>query len=368
MYNQKQKKLIPKVREVIRAKHYSYSTEKNYTAWILRYIRFHKIKHPKDMGNQEIIEFLSYLANERDVSANTQNQALNALIFLYKQVLNIQIGDLNAFIRAKKPKVLPVVLSKDEVLSILKNLEGIPLLLTAIIYGCGLRLKECLRLRVKDIDFNRNQIHIKQGKGAKDRIVPLPLNLKSALAKQLKITKKVFIDDKNDKLSGVYLPNALSKKYPNAQYQWEWYWVFPSFNISKDPRSGITRRHHLHDSYLIRHIKKSAEKSNISKKITAHSFRHSFATHLLESGSDIRTIQELLGHSDLKTTMIYTHVANIGCGTKSPLENLTNEELFILKDKPKPPKKKISKMKNVLISFCYFFLKIKPFREVEKSI
>lgn len=224
-----------------------------------------------------------------------------------------------------------------------------------------------MRLRIKDIDFNRNQIYVRQGKGAKDRVVPLPINIKETIKNQLKVTNKTFLDDNKNKLAGVYLPNALSKKYPNAEFKWEWYWVFPSFNISKDPRSNKIRRHHIHESYLIRHIKKAAELAKVNKKITAHSFRHSFATHLLENGSDIRTIQELLGHNDLKTTMIYTHVAKIGCGTKSPLENLVNENLFSSKEKSVSINKEKNNIKNTIINFCCFFIKRKPLNQMKHA-
>lgn len=321
--NDQSKRLIPTVVEVIRRKHYSYATEKNYVNWILRYIRYHKLRHPKDMAEREVIEFLSYLANERNVSSSTQNQALNAIIFLYKQVLDLQIGDLSSFARAKGAKYLPVVLSKKEVGKIINELDGLAKILTALLYGSGLRLKEALRIRVKDIDFERNQIIVKQGKGFKDRIVPFPQYIKVSIKKHLnRVYSEIYLRDKKEGNGGVYLPNALDKKFPEAPYEWQWYWAFPSFSLSKDPRSDIIRRHHVHQSYLIRHIRKAARKVNINKKITAHSFRHSFATHLLESGSDIRTVQDLLGHKDLKTTMIYTHVMQRGCSTRSPLDNL----------------------------------------------
>lgn len=322
MRNQK-KRLIPTVVEVIRRKHYSYATEKNYVNWILRFIRYHNLRHPKDMAEKEIIEFLSYLANKRKVSSSTQNQALNAIIFLYKQVLSLDIGDLSSFARAKQGEYLPVVLSKREVKKIINSLEGVAQILTALLYGSGLRLKEALKIRVKDIDFERNQIIVKQGKGFKDRVVPFPQYIKEPVKKHLsKIYSETYLKDKKEGKGGVYLPNALDKKFPEAPYEWQWYWAFPSFNLSRDPRSSIIRRHHIHQSFLIRHIKRAARKANINKKITAHSFRHSFATHLLENGSDIRTVQELLGHKDLKTTMIYTHVMQSGCSTRSPLDNL----------------------------------------------
>ena len=318
-----QKKLIPTVVETIRRKGYSYSTEKTYVHWILRYIRFHDRRHPRDMGEPEIIEFLAYLANKRQVSSSTQNQALNAIVFLYKHVLKISLGNFSSFVRAQKPKLLPVVLSKKEVERLLTHMQDVPLLMTSLLYGCGLRMNECLRLRVKDIDFERNQIFIKQGKGKKDRAVPLPLQVKSKLLEHLNNIKIVHQNDLRKGGGDVYLPYALEKKYSGAQYQWKWQYIFPSGRLSTDPRSGKVRRHHAHESVLIKHIRRAAQKAKIEKKLSTHSFRHSFATHLLEDGYDIRTVQELLGHKNLKTTMLYTHVTSCGAlATKSPLDKL----------------------------------------------
>ncbi len=317
-------RLIPKVASVIRRKQYSYKTEKTYIFWIKKYIYFHELQHPKDLGEDDIAKFLSHLAQGQHVSATTQNQALNAIVFLYKHVLKIELGDFSRYLRAKKPEFVPVVLSVNEVKKILENLTGLPWLMTALLYGAGLRLSELLNLRVKDLDFERAQITIRQGKGSKDRFVPFPDTCKEPLKKQVKIVTELHNRDLKTGYGSVYLPNALEKKYPNAAYELKWKFLFPSAKRSKDPRGTTIRRHHMHESYLIRHVRKAAKKAEIEKKISCHTFRHSFATHLLESGSDIRTIQTLLGHKDVKTTMIYTHVAKTGAtGIKSPLDKLT---------------------------------------------
>ncbi|MCB0331734.1 MAG: integron integrase [Bdellovibrionales bacterium] len=298
-------KLIPRVRRRIREKQYSYSTEKTYVRWIVRFIRFQKMKHPEEMGEQEISEFLSYLANERNVSSSTQNQALNALVFLYREVLRREIGDFGKFARAQKPTLLPTLLGEEEVRQILTHLPGTYKLMTCLLYGCGLRLKECLRLRVKDIDFERSQIWIRQGKGKKDRVVPLPKTVRTLLQKQIEKVSEIHTKDLERSGGRVFLPNALETKYPNAAKSLAWQYLFPAHRISQDPRTGLKRRHHLFDDVLSKHIKRATEKAGIRKKISAHTFRHSFATRLLECGQDIRTVQKLLGHSDLKTTMLY---------------------------------------------------------------
>ena len=320
-------KLIPKTSAVIRRKGYSLSTEKVYVGWIKRFIRFHNLKHPAEMGEVEIIQFLTDLAVNQNVSSTTQNQALNALSFLYKSVLEIDLGDFSSFQKAKRPKLLPVVLSQEEVLLVLQKLRSYDnqtyYLMTSLLYGCGLRLKECLRLRIKDIDFDRSAIFVRHGKGKKDRSVPLPTSVRDELNLQIKFVKETHKVDLKNGFGTVFLPNALSKKYPNAETSTAWQYLFPAHKISKDPRSNESRRHHLSDSILIRHIGKAVNDVGINKKVTAHTFRHSFATHLLESNQDIRTIQQLLGHDSVKTTMIYTHVSNTGAtGTKSPLDNL----------------------------------------------
>jgi integron integrase len=316
-------KLIPQTISIIRAKGYSLATERVYIGWIKRYIKFHNLRHPNEMGNEEIMEFLTDLATKQNVSSSTQNQALNSISFLYKSVLKIELGDFSNFARAKKPKLLPVVLSKEEVKKILDNLDGSYFLMTALLYGSGLRLKECLRLRIKDIDFERLAIFVRHGKGKKDRSVPLPSTLFELLKNQVSYVKKIHLVDLENGYGSVFLPFALERKYPNADKQFAWQFLFPAHKISKDPRSNILRRHHLHDSVLIKHISKAAKLAGVDKKISAHSFRHSFATHLLEANQDIRTIHQLLGHTYTYTTMIYTHVSQTGAtGTKSPLDSL----------------------------------------------
>ena len=275
------------------------------------------------MNRHHIEGFLSWLATDLNVAAATQNQALNSLVFLFREVLEINLGDFSSFARAKKPKLLPVVLTKQEVTKILSELKGIHLLMLSLIYGCGLRLKECLRLRIKDIDFDRDQLWVRHGKGKKDRVIPLPGVLKDTLREHLLEVKEVHRKDLLAGYGEVFLPHALERKYPNAPKEWMWQYVFPASKLSKDPRSPAIRRHHIHESVLIRHIKKAAQKNEINKKLSTHSFRHSYATHLLEDGENIRVVQELLGHSDLKTTMIYTHVMDKSAqGTRSPLDVL----------------------------------------------
>lgn len=280
------------------------------------------------MGESEIEAFLTHLAKDRKVSASTQNQALNALVFLYKEVLGKTLGDFSKFFRAKGSSRLPVILSEIEVSKILQNLSGVPLLMTSLLYGAGLRLSECLQLRIKDVDFQRNQLWVRQGKGRKDRVVPLPQGIKRALYEHMCNVRKIHDKDLSGGFGEVYLPFALAKKYPNAKREFAWQYVFPAHRISTDPRSGIRRRHHLYQDVLIRHIKRATQRAGIHKKISAHTFRHAFATHLLEKGSDIRTVQTLLGHADLNTTMIYTHVLNRGPGgVRSPLDFLANKQI-----------------------------------------
>ena len=301
-------RLIPELAAAIRRKGYSLSTEKTYIHWAKRFVLFRQYRSRSEMRPEDIVSFLSFLAVEKHVAASTQNQALNALVFLFREVLNMEIGDISSFQRAKMPKLLPVVLARSEVAAILAKLSGTPLLMTALLYGCGLRLKECLRLRVKDIDFTRNQLWIRQSKGKKDRALPLPEILKASLREHLCHVRELHEQDLKAGYGNVYLPDALERKYPSAPYEWKWQYVFPSSKLARDPRTGVIRRHHAHESRLIRRIKEAAEQAGIAKKLTTHSFRHSFATHLLEDGYDIRTVQEYLGHEDLNTTMIYTHV------------------------------------------------------------
>jgi len=291
---------------------------------LLRYIRFHSFKDPLHLSNQNIVAFLDHLVVNRQVSSSTQSQALNALIFFYKHVLNTNFSEELNFIRSKKPKHLPVVLSKQEVSTLFSYIKGgTQQLMVNLLYGCGLRLMECIRLRVLDIDFDYQQILIRNAKGKKDRVVPLPRRLTIPLQQQLTRIKSLHDDDLQQGFGEVYLPVALSRKYSQAKKEFRWQFVFPSTKISKDPRSGIYRRHHIHESALQKHIKKSSDIAGINKRVTCHTLRHSFATHLLESGSDIRTVQELLGHADVSTTMIYTHVLNKpGISVISPFDTL----------------------------------------------
>jgi integron integrase len=273
------------------------------------------------MGEKEIAQFISHLATDRNVAASTQNQALNAIVFLYKQVLNVELGDFGHLERAKKPQRLPTVMARKEVNQVLSSMSGVNQLMAKLLYGCGLRLMECVRLRVKDIDFEQNHIIVRDGKGMKDRSTMLPEQLKPSLLEHLEGVRIVHKQDLENKLGEVYLPFALERKYPNAASEWGWQYVFPSGKISKDFRSGKLRRHHISENALQRAVQKAARKADLTKHVSPHTFRHSFATHLLESGYDIRTIQELLGHTNLQTTMIYTHVASKNIlGVQSPLD------------------------------------------------
>jgi integron integrase len=303
------KKLLDYVRESIRVKHYSMKTEKSYIGWIKRYIFYHNKKHPADMGKPEIEAFLTHLAVDRHVSAATQNQAFNAILFLYTQVLGIPLNDQNIqALRAQKRIHIPVVLTKEEVHSIITNMRGIYQLMAYLMYGCGLRMKEVLNLRIKDLDFGFQKIYIFDSKSLKDRTVPLPKKLEQGLKVQVSYVEELHREDRKNGFGEVYLPHALERKFPNAKFETKWQYLFPMNHISTDPRSGIRRRHHIHENTFGRNIKQAAEKANIRKRVTSHIFRHSYATHLLQSGVDIRSIQELLGHKSVETTMIYTHV------------------------------------------------------------
>lgn len=316
-------RLLDEVRDRLRLKHYSLRTEQSYVDWIKRYIWFHDKRHPLDLGPREVEAFLTDLAVVRKVSASTQNQALAALLFLYKQVLGIDLPWLDDVVRAKKPQRLPVVLTVTEVQRLLAHLDGSHGLMARLLYGTGMRLMECVRLRVKDVNFERNEIIVRDGKGGKDRVTMLPASLAGPLREHLKRVRMLFEQDRAEDAPGVYLPDALEKKYPNAGKEWGWFWVFPSRSIATDPRTGIVRRHHAHEQALQRAIKKAVSAAGIAKPASTHTLRHSFATHLLQSGYDIRTVQELLGHSDVSTTMIYTHVLNRGGrGVESPLDHL----------------------------------------------
>jgi len=348
----KGKKLLEQMRDVMRVKHYSFRTEQTYCDWVERFILFHARgggakkgesqagslryvwRHPRELGAAEVGEFLTHLARDGNVAASTQNQALSALLFLYKQVLKEEIGWLEGVERAKKPARLPVVLTRAEVHRIFAHLHGPARLMTGLLYGSGLRLMEAVRLRVKDVDFGYARITVRDGKGAKDRVTMLPVNLASGLERHLEKIKLQYEEDRDAGFGGVYLPHALARKYPNAAREWTWQWVFPSTRVSFDPRNPagervavgggeipLRRRHHMDESALQLAVKKAVSASGIQKPASCHTFRHSFATHLLENGYDIRTVQELLGHKDVATTMIYTHVLNQpGIGVRSPLD------------------------------------------------
>ena len=315
-------RLLDQVREVIRLKHYSLRTEGTYVQWIKRFIFFHGKRHPREMGAPEIEAFLTDLAVRGKVAAATQNQALNALVFLYHQVLHLPAGEF-APVRAKRPSRLPLVLSQGEVKRLLAALKpGTLSLMTHLLYGTGMRLMEGVRLRVKDVDFEQNQIVLRDGKGFKDRVTLLPESLKSELRRHLERVRLLHEQDLAAGVAGVYLPYALERKYPQAGHQWGWQYVFPSAHLSRDPRSGQSRRHHLDETSLQRAVKEAVRLAGITKPASCHSLRHSFATHLLEAGYDIRTVQELLGHASVETTQIYTHVMQRpGLGVKSPLDH-----------------------------------------------
>jgi len=314
-------KLLDQVRDRIRVKHYSIRTEKLYVQWIKRFILFHGKRHPQEMGAEEVEAFLTHLAVAGMVSASTQNQALSALLFLYKEVLLIDLPWLDNVVRAKQSQRLPSVLTRTEVRSVLTRMSGIHGLMANLLYGTGMRLMECVRLRVKDVDFERREILIRDGKGAKDRVTMLPESLTGLLQAHLQQRRALFDDDTRLSKVSVYLPDALARKYPNAATEWVWQYIFPSGSFSVDPRSGVERRHHIDEKLLQRAMKKAVQASGIAKLATPHTLRHSFATHLLDSGYDIRTVQELFGHADVSTTMIYTHVLNKGGrGVRSPLD------------------------------------------------
>ena len=314
-------RFLDQIREKVRLKHYSIRTEQSYVDWARRFIVFHDKRHPKDMGAPELNRFLSHLATKLQLSASSQNQALNALVFMYKEVVQKDIGDIGQFDRAKRPERRPTVLSKDEVFKIIDCLEGTGKLMAQILYGSGLRLMELVRLRVKDVDFGLNQILVRDGKGQKDRVTMLPQSVRLSVESHLVRVKKIHEQDLAQGYGKVYLPDALARKFPNADREWGWQWVFPSKGISRDPRSGALRRHHIFETTLQTAVKKAVRLSGVVKPATVHTFRHSFATHLLEAGYDIRTVQELLGHKDVSTTMIYTHVLNQGArGVRSPVD------------------------------------------------
>jgi integron integrase len=318
---QRPKKLLDHVRDAIRLKHYSLHTEQAYVAWITRDIFFHDKRHPKDMGAADIEAFLTHLAVQQKVAASTQNQALSALLFLYRDVLRRPLdGPIDA-IRARKPKRLPTVLTKEEALQVIEALSGTYALMAKMLYGTGMRLMECLRLRVKDLDFGQLQIVVRDGKGLNDRVTMLPASLIVPLQEHLARVQRLHAHDVAQRVAPVYLPFALERKYPHAGRLWIWQYVFPSDRLSKDPRTGIIRRHHASESGLQKAVSQAGRSVGLNKRISCHTFRHSFAAHLLQQGYDIRTVQELLGHKDVKTTMVYTHVLNRGpLAVRSPLD------------------------------------------------
>jgi integron integrase len=314
-------KLLDRVRDSLRLRHYSLHTEKSYLQWIKRFILFHRKRHPKEMGKAEIEQYLTHLAVNRRVAASTQNQALNAIVYLYHQVLELTIGDLENVVRAKRPQRLPVVFTRDEVQALMANLQGNHWLMAQLLYGSGLRLMECIRLRVKDIDMGYRQIVVRNGKGQKDRVTLLPKRVIPVLQAHLERIHRIHRQDLQQGFGSVYLPHALARKYPKAPTEWAWQYVFPAAKRSTDPRSGEVRRHHLGRQGLQRAVKRAIRAAAIHKQGSCHTLRHSFATHLLEDGYDIRTVQELLGHKEVATTMIYTHVLNRGGrGVVSPAD------------------------------------------------
>jgi len=316
-------KLLEQVRDAIRRKHYSLRTEDTYVHWIKRFIYFHGKRHPRDLGEAEVTAFLNDLARVRNVASATQNQALSAVLFLYKEVLRTPLAWLDGLDRAKRPVRVPTVLTQDEVRRLLARMEGTKWLIVSLLYGSGLRLRECLKLRVKDVEFSYRQIVVRDAKGAKDRVTMLPESVIEPLREHLVRAKALHESDLASGHGDVEMPYALARKYPKAAYEWGWKFVFPSRKLSVDPRSGVVRRHHVFDDVPGRAIKQAAREAGIDKHVSSQTLRHSFATHLLESGYDIRTVQELLGHSSVETTMIYTHVMNKGGRVgRSPLDRV----------------------------------------------
>lgn len=316
-------KLLDRLRYELQCRHYSRKTETAYRSWVRRFVLFHNLKHPNEMGEKEINAFLSHLAVKRRVSASTQNQALSALLFLYRHVLKREISDLGDMIRARKPKRLPIVLTREEAKAVMNRLHGQIWIIGCLMYGAGLRLNECLCLRTQDIDFGANQIVVRSGKGFKDRITMLPQVARQPLLEHLQRVKAIHEKDLADGYGKVELPHALARKYPNAPWEWRWQFVFPQKNRWKNRWTNEQGRYHVDESIIQKAVKAAVRDAAITKRATCHSLRHSFATHLLESGYDIRTVQELLGHKDVRTTMVYTHVLNRGGrGVRSPMDTI----------------------------------------------
>ena len=314
-------RLLDEMRERIRLRHYSLRTERTYTRWVARFIRHQGMRHPREMHAGHVTDFLSSLANRGNVAAATQNQALAAILFLYREVLGMQLDWMDEVVRAKRPKRLPTVLHRDEVKAILDRMEGLHALVARLMYGTGMRVTECISLRIKDVDLARRQITVRQGKGGRDRVTMVPESLIADLAAQFDRSREVWRHDRARNVPGVELPFAYERKNPGAGRSWSWHWLFPQDHLSFDPRTGIRRRHHVYDQTFQRALKRAAAKAGIAKPVSSHTLRHSFATHLMEAGYDIRTVQELLGHKDVSTTMVYTHVLNRGGrGVVSPLD------------------------------------------------
>ncbi|MBN1831343.1 MAG: integron integrase [Deltaproteobacteria bacterium] len=310
------------MRQALRLRHRAVRTEEAYLSWLRKYYLFLNGKAPYSIDSGHVKDFMTYLAVEKNVAESTQNQAFNALLFLYRYVLDKPLDDISSAIRADRPKRLPVVLTKEEVKQLFECMSGTELLMAKVMYGTGLRLGECLQLRVQDLDFGRGVVIVRMGKGKKDRETVFPERLKPVLLEHLKKVRVIHEKDRKNELPGVQLPHALERKHPNAGKEWIWFWVFPADQISMDPMTHVVRRHHCYKGALNKSFRQARERAKIPKRVTAHTLRHSFATHLLENGYDIRTIQDLLGHSDIRTTMIYTHVANMNkLGVKSPLDS-----------------------------------------------
>lgn len=316
-------RLLPQIRAALRVRHYSPRTEEAYVAWVRRYVAFHGTRHPADLDAADVARFLTHLANDRHVGSATQNQALAALLFLYRDVLGRDFGWLTGVVRAKRPKRLPVVLSREEVRRVLDAMSGMPKVMAHLLYGSGLRLNECIGMRVKDVDFGRRQLTVRAGKGNRDRLTVLPDVVGPVLGRQVEKGRARHEQEVAAGGGWTTLPDALERKYPNAGREWAWQYVFPASRLVWDRRHGLWRRHHVDETVLQRAVKAAANVSRMSKRVSCHTFRHSFATHLIEDGYDIRTVQELLGHRDVNTTMIYTHVLNRGGrGVRSPADRL----------------------------------------------
>lgn len=313
-------RLLDQVRAAVRYKHYALSTERAYVHWTRTFVRFHGLRHPREMGGPEVEAFLSWLATERKVSPSTHRQALSALLFLYGEVLGRSLPWMQEIGRPKPTQRIPVVLSVEEVRATLDALDGVHALVAQLLYGTGMRIMEALRLRVKDVDFEHHVIVVREAKGAKDRVVMLPASLHEPMQAQLLRAKRLYLDDRRNGVPGVELPDALARKYPRAPEAWGWFWVFPQATLAVDPRSGMRRRHHIFPETFRRVMSRALAQAGVRKPASPHTLRHSFATHLLQRGADIRTVQELLGHADVSTTMVYTHVLKVGAGVASPLD------------------------------------------------